>query len=106
MRKENFQPRHKHSLMLRQQHQYNILLHVLYRYKLSNTTVDDNVVLSFTNCGITDKKNREKLYDKWTERINEHIDGFVQLRRNSIANALELRLSCTNPSNYVGWAHG
>ena len=29
---------------------------------------------------------------------NEHIDGFMQERCNSIANALELRLSCTNPS--------
>ena len=27
-----------------------------------------------------------------------HIDGLVQERRNSIANALELHLSCTNPS--------
>ena len=27
-----------------------------------------------------------------------YIDGLVQERRNSIANALELRLSCTNPS--------
>ena len=27
-----------------------------------------------------------------------HIDGLVQERRNSIANALELRLSCPNPS--------
>ena len=26
-----------------------------------------------------------------------HIDRLVQERRNSIANALELRLSCTNP---------
>ena len=26
------------------------------------------------------------------------IDGLVQERRNSIANAMELRLSCTNPS--------
>ena len=25
-----------------------------------------------------------------------HIDGLVQEKRNSIANALELRLSCTN----------
>ena len=34
-------------------------------------------------------------------RISElHIDGLVQERRNSIANALELRLSCTNPSTY------
>ena len=27
-----------------------------------------------------------------------YIDRLVQERRNSIANALELRLSCTNPS--------
>ena len=27
-----------------------------------------------------------------------HFDGLVQVRRNSFANALELRLSCTNPS--------
>ena len=27
-------------------------------------------------------------------------DGIVQERRNSIANALELRLSCTNPSKW------
>ena len=27
-----------------------------------------------------------------------HIDGLVQERRNPIANALELRLFCTNPS--------
>ena len=26
------------------------------------------------------------------------MDGLVQKRRNSIANTLELRLSCTNPS--------
>ena len=28
---------------------------------------------------------------------SQHFDGLVQERRNSIANALELRLSCTNP---------
>ena len=30
--------------------------------------------------------------------VLEHIDGLVQERRNSIAKALELRLSCTKPS--------
>ena len=30
-----------------------------------------------------------------------HIDGLVQERHNSIANALELRLSCTNRSIYI-----
>ena len=29
---------------------------------------------------------------------NVYIDGLVQERRASTANALELRLSCTNPS--------
>ena len=33
-----------------------------------------------------------------------YIDGLMQERRNSIANALELRLSCTNPSiSYLVW---
>ena len=33
-----------------------------------------------------------------------HIHGLVQERRNSIANALELRLSCTHPGccRYLG----
>ena len=31
-----------------------------------------------------------------------HIDGLVQERCNSIANALELHLSCTNPLIYGG----
>ena len=31
------------------------------------------------------------------------FDGLVQGRRNSIVNALELRLSCINPSNTVQW---
>ena len=30
--------------------------------------------------------------------LNDLIDGFVQERRNSSALAMELRLSCTNPS--------
>ena len=35
----------------------------------------------------------ESVFISWN-----HVDGLVQERRNSIANALELRLSCTNPS--------
>ena len=30
-----------------------------------------------------------------------NIDGLVQERRNSIALAMELRLSCTNPSDMI-----
>ena len=33
--------------------------------------------------------------------LHLHIGGLVQERRNSIANTLELHLSCANPSNYV-----
>ena len=32
-----------------------------------------------------------------------YLDGLVQERRNSIAKALELRLSCTNPSIWCHW---
>ena len=34
-------------------------------------------------------------------QFRHHVDGLVQGRRNSIANALELRLSCTNPSMVI-----
>ena len=34
------------------------------------------------------------------ESCCQHIDGLMQERRNSIANALELSLSCTNPLTY------
>ena len=37
----------------------------------------------------------------WTELAVHHIDGLVQERWNSTANALELHLSCTNPSIFV-----
>ena len=35
-----------------------------------------------------------------------NVDGLVRERRNSIANALELHLSCTNPSTCVGIISG
>ena len=34
-------------------------------------------------------------------QVNWYIDGLIQERRNSIANALELRLSCTSPSTCI-----
>ena len=53
-----------------------------------------------------------KLWGVYWEDIGEHwprynsialyIDGLVQERCNSIAKALELHLSCTNPSIYGG----
>ena len=44
----------------------------------------------------------EKSFVKWApdqsgNSSRHHIDALVQERRNSIAKALELRLSCTNP---------
>ena len=33
------------------------------------------------------------------------VDGLLQERRNSISNALELRLSCTNPSKWKHFLH-
>ena len=35
------------------------------------------------------------------KRPPPEIDGLVQEKRNSSANALELRISCTNLSNYL-----
>ena len=32
---------------------------------------------------------------------DNHLDGLVQERRNSTVNALDLHLSCTNPSIYA-----
>ena len=43
------------------------------------------------------KKLLNKLSDNLTHQ-KAHIDALMQERRNSIANALELRLSCTYPS--------
>ena len=51
------------------------------------------------NCGYT---LHFYFYPVWYEQSNQHyVDGLVQERRNSIANALELRLSCTNPSMWL-----
>ena len=52
------------------------------------------IVLIIQDDGIQgyDKQELDKLY----------LDGLVQERRNSIANALELRLSCTNPLIWMG----
>ena len=42
-----------------------------------------------------------------TESINliHNVDGLGQKRRNSIANALELRLFCTDPSMCIQSLH-
>ena len=50
-----------------------------------------------------------KVWDIWCivfTHFNDYIDGLVRERRNSSALAMELRLSCTNPSiyNYIALA--
>ena len=40
------------------------------------------------------------IHSTYYTRQASYIDGFVQERRNSIVNALELRLSCTKPWIY------
>ena len=45
----------------------------------------DILLLTWTSC--------------WTKEVQLEVDGFMQERRNSIANTLELRLSCTNQSD-------
>ena len=43
-------------------------------------------------------KIHSPLHYQYEITLDEYIDGLVQERHNTIANALELRLSCTNPS--------
>ena len=40
------------------------------------------------------------LFTPQARRCKHHVDGLMQDRRNSIANTLELCLSCTKPSKY------
>ena len=46
--------------------------------------------------------NIQTSYPYRNPNYKDKIDGLVQERSNSIANAMELRLSCTNPSR---WTH-
>ena len=42
-------------------------------------------------------------HEKFSQYLFCYSDGLVQERRNSIANALELRLSCTNPFDMINF---
>ena len=68
-----------------------------------------NVLELHLSCTNPSKCHQKKLEFSWDKPYitltgelwgvcSEYFDGLVQERRNSIANALELRLSCTNPS--------
>ena len=45
--------------------------------------------------------NYQHVIDIQYTTLQYYLDGLVQERPNSIVNALELRLSCTNPSLYT-----
>ena len=85
--------------MLRQFFQYKNVLNTS-----QNAVIDE---YSFTNAvsaqqQVTPKNLTRRMYslDKvLPHNISiKHIDGLAQERRNSIANTLELRFSCSNPS--------
>ena len=62
-------------------------------------------MLAASTCDWYISNKRCILSSKWLADVQEvehveHIDGLMQERRNSIANALELGFSCTNPSIY------
>ena len=51
------------------------------------------------NISVLDKQECfPRRHRRSTPFLHKHVDGLAQERRNSIANALEFRLSCTNPS--------
>ena len=60
----------------------------------------DNILMQFICVKDNNLWYGDGLVSKTTSAMfmQYHIDGLMQEKRNSIANALELRLSCTNPS--------
>ena len=59
------------------------------------------IIWQYTNKCVLLLKIQIKFAIKNHKWCNDYINGLVQERCNSIANTLELRLSCTNPSIYV-----
>ena len=63
------------------------------------------IIIKLDNDNLDNMKMvKQAVYPNWLKLLwtnfeyETYIDGLVQERHNSIANALELRLSCTNPS--------
>ena len=80
----------------------------LYAYFFNeNYYISIHISLKFVPKGPVDNKPALVQLMAW----HNYLDGLVQERRNSIANALELRLPCTNPpilsnDNIVYWCIG
>ena len=81
-----------------------------YIHRLNNWTINNrrvyytNIKLQMLN--LKSEKVGSLPTSHSLQAVRAHIDAFVQKRRNSIALALELRLSCTNSSICVGTNNG
>ena len=84
----------------------NVLIKWCYRKKvLRNHEVHLTMIyyrMKFQSVGSAEF-NSAHFHALWFYEV--HVDGLVQERRNSISNALELRLSCTNPSKWKHFLH-
>ena len=65
-----------------------------------------NVLPCINILGEKKKKKKKRNATEVFVEILDHVDGLVQERHNSIANALELRFSCTNPWMCMNMCHG
>ena len=78
----------------------------------SKWLINSQVILKFSTWGVKLRSHVQSScgpdFDSLTllTWVCSHMDGLVQEKRNSIANALELRLSCTNTSIYMRLAVG
>ena len=81
------------------------------RSRLPMNTHKDCVYISARDCICIESIHIEQLASKCNNLVRKllcpalYIDGLGQERRNSIANALELHLSCTNPSICAHHSH-
>ena len=58
------------------------------------------IPVDFLAAYVTQQPSSHRLFCSLNWKDQDQFDGLVQERRNSIANALELCLSCANPSNW------
>ena len=70
-----------------------VFLHPFHNYNQSYSVLMDYVVIN----GVHTYLNHHCIILKNIMNMKKHFDELVQERRNSIANTLEFRLSCTNP---------
>ena len=90
-------------------HNYTLVLKLTIKWKLCYLTLKHYVYSSIQNWTFlkVGRTKKTKLYDNCTNQIEvswcltyTYIVGLLQDRCNSIANTLEICLSCTNPLMY------